>query len=144
MLRTKKGHGNTYKSGDEYNLIDWSRKAMFSYVTEYIRKLIEIRKKHPAFRMTDKAMIQNHLVFSEKYMPGVVAFEIGKYANGDLWKHIQIIFNNNPAPVVFPIKKRRWVEIANGLAIDQNGLSCHESKSVFVPPISMMMLVSEE
>ena len=143
MMRTKKGHGNTYKSSDEFNMIDWSRKAIFSYVTDYFKTLIAIRKKHPAFRMTDTKMIQQYLKFSVHYIPGVVAYEIGPYANGDDWKYIQVILNNNPNPVVFSIEKRKWTEIANGLAIDENGLSCHHSDTVFVPPVSMMMLVEQ-
>ncbi|MBN1926208.1 MAG: type I pullulanase [Prolixibacteraceae bacterium] len=143
MLRTKRGDGNSYRSPDEINLIDWSRKAMFWYVTRYFQTLIGIRKKHPAFRMTNAEMIQQHLKFSKCYMPGVVAYELGENANGDEWKHIIVIFNNNPDPVIFPVKKRTWVEIANGLAIDEKGLSRHESHSVFVPPVSMMMLVAD-
>jgi pullulanase len=141
MLRTKKGHGNTYKSGDEYNLIDWSRKAMFSYVSNYFKTLINIRKKHPAFRMVSTKQIQQHLKFSKHYIPGVVAYTIGGHANGDEWKNIQLIFNNNPSPIVFPVRYRKWKEIANGLAIDENGLAEHESHAVFVPPVSMVMLV---
>ncbi|HPR61338.1 MAG TPA: hypothetical protein PLF35_10355, partial [Prolixibacteraceae bacterium] len=143
MLRTKKGHGNTYKSGDDYNMIDWSRKALFSYVHTYFKKLIDIRKKHPAFRMHHTELIQQHLSFSSKYIPGVVSYKIGEYANGDSWKNIQIIFNNNASPVVFPVKKRNWKIIVNGLAIDENGLSQYETHSVFVPPVSMVMLVAD-
>ncbi|MBN2262424.1 MAG: type I pullulanase [Prolixibacteraceae bacterium] len=143
MLRTKKGHGNTYKSGDDYNMIDWSRKALFSYVDTFFKKLIGIRKKHPAFRMHHTELIQQHLSFSSKYIPGVVSYKIGEYANGDSWRNIQIIFNNNASPVVFPVKKRNWKIIVNGLAIDENGLSQYETHSVFVPPVSMVMLVAD-
>jgi pullulanase len=142
MLRTKRGNGNSYKSGDEINLIDWSRKALFSYVTDYYRKLIAIRKKHPAFRMTKTEMIQKHLKFSGHYLPGVVAYEISENANGDSWKYIQVIFNNNPDPVIFPVEKREWIEIANGLAVDENGLSRHNSDTLFVRGISMILLVA--
>ena len=131
MLRTKKGHGNTYKSGDDYNLIDWSRKAIFSYVTDYFKKLIDIRKKHPAFRMTSTKQIQQHLRFNKEYMPGVVAYEIINSANGDEWNHIQVIFNNNPEPIIYPIEKGNWTEIVNGYAVDENGLTCHKSHSGF-------------
>jgi pullulanase len=142
MLRTKRGNGNSYKSGDEINLIDWSRKALFSYVTDYFKKLIAIRKKHPAFRMTKTDQIQKHLTFSKHYMPGVVAYEISGNANGDSWQHIQVIFNNNPSPIVFPVEKRNWIEIANGLAVDENGLSSHYSETAFVPQVSMLLWVS--
>jgi len=144
MLRTKRGNGNSYKSGDEINQLDWSRKAMFSYVFDYLRKLISIRKNHPAFRLNQTDQIKKHLTFSKHYMPGVVAYEISENANGDDWRFIQVIFNNNPHPIVFSVEKRKWKEIANGLAVDENGLSEHTSDSIFVPSISMMMMVSED
>jgi len=143
MLRTKKGNGNSYKSGDEINHIDWSRKTLFSYVNDYFRKLISIRKKHPAFRMDNTEQIQKHLKFSDHYMPGVIAYELSEFANNDQWRFIQIIFNNNPHPIVFPVERRNWKEIANGIAVDENGLSEHTSDTIFVPAISMMMMVSE-
>ncbi|MGF7140956.1 type I pullulanase [Roseimarinus sediminis] len=144
MLRTKKGNGNSYKAGDEINLIDWSRKAMFSYVFDYFKKLIAIRKKHPAFRLPDTASIQKHLRFSDHYLPGVVAYTLGEHANNDSWKQIQLIFNNNSTPIVFPVEAREWTEIASGLAIDEQGLKVHRSHSIFVPPLSMMLLVSKD
>lgn len=144
MLRTKRGHGNSYKSDDSINMIDWSRKALFSYVTEYFKGLISIRKNHPAFRMTKTEQVQTHLKFSSHYMPGVVSYQLKDHANGDTWNRILIIFNNNPNPIVFPVKRRKWREIVNGLAIDENGLAEHISHSIFVPAISMMLLVSEE
>jgi len=144
MLRTKRGNGNSYNAPDEINQIDWSRKAIFSYVSDFFRKLISLRKKHPAFRMTSAAMIQKNLRFSKHYMPGVVAFELTGHANGDEWENILVVFNNNPDPIVFPVKHRKWKEIVNGLAIDENGLAERETHAVFVPPIATLMLVSEK
>jgi pullulanase len=144
MMRTKKGDGNSYKSGDDINMIDWSRKAMFSYVNEYFRKLIKLRKNHPAFRMTSTKQIQQHLRFSKHYLPGVVAYTLCNNANGDKWKTIRIIFNNNTSPVAFPVKNQKWTEVANGLAIDENGLRTHETHTVFVQPVSMMILVADK
>ena len=144
MLRTKRGNGNSYKSGDEINRIEWKRKEEFPEVSAYFSKLIALRKKHPAFRMTKTEQIQKHLKFAKKYIVGVIAYEISGYANGDSWNHIQVIFNNNPHPVVFPVSKRKWKEIANGTEINENGLTEHTSDTLFVPPISMILLVSED
>lgn len=143
MLRTKQGSGNSYNLGDNINQIDWSRKALFSYVSDYFKRLISIRKKHPAFRMTSTAQIQQHLKFSKHYMPGVVAYELLDSANGDSWNHILLIFNNNSSPIVFPVKRGRWIEIASGLAVDEEGLGSHVTTSAFVPPLSMLLWVKD-
>jgi pullulanase len=143
MMSTKHGDGNSYKSGDEINQIDWNRKVFFSHVTDYFRKIIAIRKEHPAFRMTKPEDIQKHLKFSKNYMPGVVAYEISENANSDTWRFIQVIFNNNPRQIDFTIGKRKWKVIANEFAVDEYGLTEHLSDTVSVPEVSMMMLVSE-
>ncbi len=142
MLRTKKGNSNSYKSGDEINMIDWSRKALFSYVTNYYRDLISIRKKHPAFRMTNADQIRKYLVFSKYYLPGVISYEIGPHANNDSWEYIQIIFNNNDRVISFVVEDRKWKIIVRGYVIDENGIGENFSSNVQVPPKSMLMLVS--
>ena len=93
--------------------------------------------------MQNTEQIQKHLSFSKKYIPGVVSYKISEYANGDSWRHIQVIFNNNSTPIVFPVKKQNWKIIANGLAIDENGLFENDTHSMFVPPVSMLLIVAE-
>jgi len=44
LLRSKKGSGNSYKSGDEINGINYSRKKQYSAVYEFYQGLIELRK----------------------------------------------------------------------------------------------------
>ncbi|MBP7507336.1 MAG: type I pullulanase [Prolixibacteraceae bacterium] len=144
MCRTKRGDHNSYKSGDDINMIDWSRKALFSYVNNYYRDLIKLRKKHPAFRMTNADQIRKYLVFSKYYLPGVVSYEIGPNANNDPWKYIQVIFNNNNHPIPFVIEDRKWKIIAQGYVIDENGISDNHSPKVNVPPVSMLLLACTE
>jgi pullulanase len=45
FLRTKNLDENSYISGDVINLIDWNRREEYNDVVEYVKKLIEIRKK---------------------------------------------------------------------------------------------------
>jgi pullulanase len=92
--------------------------------------------------MEKTEQIQKHLKFSEHYMPGIIAYELSEHANNDDWQFIQVIFNNNPHPVVFPVEKRKWKEITNGLTIDEKGLSEYYSDTVFVPAVSMILLAS--
>ena len=57
MMRTKKGDGNSYKSGDETNMIDWSRKPLL-VCHRLFRKLDRIRKRttlDSGMRSTDKS-----------------------------------------------------------------------------------------
>src|SRR5690606_3701878 len=96
LLRSKYGDHNSYRSPDAVNQIIWSNKASFHEVNEYYKGLIKLRKQHPAFRMTTKQDINEHLQILRKE-DGVVAFKLGEHANIDDWKNIIVIYNGNAA-----------------------------------------------
>ncbi|MFR0568380.1 type I pullulanase [Bifidobacterium apri] len=75
--RTKNGDGNSYKSGDSVNAIDWDRlnDANYGANAEYVKGLIALRKKIAAFRMSSYDQIaQNTTVLEAK--DGVVAYQV--------------------------------------------------------------------
>ncbi|MGN0109816.1 MAG: type I pullulanase [Bifidobacterium sp.] len=77
FLRTKNGDGNSYKSGDSVNAIDWDRlnDANYGANAEYVKGLIALRKKVAAFRMSSYDQIaQNTKVLEAK--DGVVAYQV--------------------------------------------------------------------
>lgn len=94
LLRTKKGSHNSYRAGDEVNQFEWRRKCEFSEVFEYYRGLIELRRAHPAFRMTTAAEVCSALGFIPG-PPKVVMFELDGNACGDEWGSIVVIYNAN-------------------------------------------------
>ena len=63
VMRDKKGVHNSFESPDSINAIDWRRKAEHADVFAYYKGLIQLRKKHPAFRMGDADLVRKHLEF---------------------------------------------------------------------------------
>jgi pullulanase len=66
-----------------------------------VQQLIQLRKAHPAFRMTTTAQIQANL----KFLPapaGVIGYTINGSAVKDKWKQIQVWFNGNSTSVTLP------------------------------------------
>ena len=49
FMRTKGGDGNSYRSGDKVNMLDWSRASREWDTVNYYRGLIELRKHNPVF-----------------------------------------------------------------------------------------------
>ena len=122
MLRTKAGVENSYMSPDSINQLDWSRKTKYKEVFEYYKNLIQLRKNHPAFRMPEKSMIQQHLKFIELPDSNLIAYQITDYANGDVWKSILVYFNGNKTAQTIEIPEGNWnIVVQNGI-IDENGL----------------------
>ncbi len=50
FMRTKYGDHNSYKSPDSINQMDWLRRATFNNEVDYMKGLIELRKKYSAFQ----------------------------------------------------------------------------------------------
>ncbi len=144
FCRSKNGEHNSYKSPDKINQIDWSLKFKNQDVFNYFKKLIELRKKVPAFKMRSSDEIRKHLHFSSNYQPGVIAYSIHDYPNDLNWKAIQLVFNASHKPVTFGLAAHmNWKLIAKDDTINISGNGYHFGSDISVPPISMMILVKE-
>lgn len=128
MLRTKNGVENSFESPDSINRIDWSRKTQYEDVVEYYQKLIQLRKNHPAFRMSSTEMIQQHLRFLPIEEERLIAYTIEGHANNDQWRDILVIFNGNFEQKTVNIPKKEWVVILENGNIDESGIRILKNK----------------
>ena len=142
FCRTKNGNGNSYKSPDSVNQIDWNRKEEYYDVFEYYKKLIQLRKNHPTFRMTNAKQIRESLNFCTQYEMGVVSYCIDGKNVGDLWENIIIVFNAKNSEVSIPLPKGNYQVVINGDDFNESGLNQFVSDTVQVDGISMVILVA--
>lgn len=144
MARTKLGDHNSYKSDDRINQIQWSRKQTYFVVFQYYKALIQLRKAHPAFRMTSADQIREHLIFSSEYQMGVVSYQLKNHANNDSWKTIMLIFNGNRNQNSFPIASdTKWRIIAQNENINPESSVYAEGNEIIVSGISLTILVED-
>jgi len=93
LVRTKKGHENSYNLPDAINAIDWSRKRKHRAVYDYYRGLIALRKAHPAFRMKSARDIRKYLAFLPMPSAGMVGYCIHGISVKDPAAWLAVIFN---------------------------------------------------
>lgn len=136
MLRTKGGEHNSYNLPDEVNQIVWDAKSEQAEVVDYYKKLIQLRKNHPAFYMPTADMVRQNLQFIDSE-PGVVAYTISNNANGDRWKEILVIYNGNEEAITFDAKGE-WTVIAKESTIDEAGIE-KTVDNLNVPKLSMLV-----
>ena len=137
MLRTKKGHHNSYNLPDSINQIDWNWKVANARVVDYYKNLIALRKQHPAFRMTSSEELRNKLEF-KKAENGLISFQIKDSANGDIWKSIYVVYNARPQAVNYDLLGEWEVAVlGDDFYFDKNRIV---TGSVKVPAISMMVV----
>jgi pullulanase len=125
------------------NLLDWSRKAEYANLFEFTKNCIELRRQHPAFKMSDSQMVREKLFFFQKYIPGVIAYELKDHANGDSWNSILLLFNGNNYSVEYDIPEKRWLIVAQNGDLQPHGMGHVKTGKVRLHPISMMILAEE-
>lgn len=140
MLRTKNGEENSYNLPDEVNQIVWTRKEQYEDVFNYYKGLIALRKNHPAFRMPETEMIQNHLEFLDISGENFLAYQIKDNANGDSWKEILVLLNGSDLNKTLVLPKGSWKLVGDGQVINENGIGRSKTGSLTVPAMSAFIL----
>ena len=141
MLRDKKGVHNSFKSPDNINQLPWENLEKYPQVFDYYRGLTEMRRNHPAFRMSDAEMVRTHLEFL-KSQENVVAFRLKDNANGDSWKDIIVILNSNKTTQRVNIPDGTWTSVCEGGQINLAGIKEYTGTEVEVAPQEALIIYS--
>jgi pullulanase len=144
ILRSKGGHPDSYRSPDYINQIDWTGKARYPELVNFFKNCVLLRRRHPAFRISDGDMVRAKLRFFGKYIPGVIAYELCDNANGDRWRRILVLLNGNNYSVEYEIPMENWLIVAQNGEIMPNGAGYTKTNVVRLHHISMMILAAED
>jgi len=140
FIRTKDGNNNSYNSKDSVNKLDWTRKSENKETVDYFKGLIELRKAHPAFRMTSVDMIKKNLKFLT-VPKNVVAYEMNYNANMDTWAHIVVAFNANKEDKTVKLsKKGTWNVVVDGQKAGVKTIKQFNGGSLVVPALSSVVI----
>lgn len=93
FFRTKKGEGNSYNLPDCINQIDWSSREQFDEEIDYVKKLIQLRKLHGAFRFAKAELVKKHCTFLETN-EGIMAYQLHNVLQFGPWSHLIIVHCN--------------------------------------------------
>jgi pullulanase len=92
FFRSKKGVGNSYRSPDEINWLDWDLRDENLDNVEYIKGIIGIRKSNEAFRLVDSEQIRRHMEFLTLPAP-LIGFSLKEINQKGHWKKILVFIN---------------------------------------------------
>ncbi|UKK52330.1 type I pullulanase [Prevotella sp. E13-17] len=140
LLRDKKGVHNSFESPDSINQLDWSHKDKYPQVFNYYKRLIALRRNHPAFRLGETSLVKKHLEFLDTDTDCVVAFLLKNHAGGDSWNNIIVILNGNRSAKLVKIPKDRYQVVCCDGEINENGLGEVNSDRVLVKPQSALII----
>jgi pullulanase len=102
FFRTKGSDHNSYMAPDPVNWLDWERCAREQAAVSDMRRLLRLRREHPAFRMRTADEIRASLVF-EQAVEGCIAFTLRNHANYDPCRDLYVVHNSNPYTVTVEI-----------------------------------------
>jgi len=92
----KQGEHNSYNKPDSVNSIKWDRRSEYAEIENFVREMIEIRKKHPMFRLASKSEVEERtfILPQDKDHPHVIRYHIsGKGLEGETWDKALVIIN---------------------------------------------------
>ena len=146
MLRDKKGVHNSYNSPDSINHLDWGNLQKYPQLFAYYKNLIQLRKNHPAFRLSLGDKVREHLEFLPTMdAQGVqqncmVAFHLKNLAGIDTWKNIVVIYNFNKEAKTIGIPEGDYTVACRNGVINEEGLGHVSDKEVLVDGQSALVL----
>ncbi|MDD3038244.1 type I pullulanase [Bacteroides sp.] len=140
IMRDKQGVDNSYKSPDAVNAIDWGRKTTNGDIFMYYKRLIDLRKSHPAFRMGDAEIVRKHLEFLPVEGSNLVAFCLKDHANGDSWGDIIVAFNSRSTPARLMVPAGKYTIVCKDGVIDVRGLGIQTGSEVIIPAQSALIM----
>lgn len=139
FYRTKKGVGNSYRSPDEINWLDWDlRDENFDNV-EYIKGMIAIRSTNEAFRLADSEKIRKHMSFLSMPAP-VIGFSLAEIRYLGRWEKILVFINPSMTQqlVQFP-ENARWNILADHEKASAEPFRHIEGDKVLLEPCSVFV-----
>ena len=139
MLRDKKGVHNSFESPDSINQLNWNNTILYADAFNYYKKLIQLRKNHPAFRLGDAQKVRESLEFLPT-QPCVVGYRLKNHAGGDAWEDIIVILNGNREAKTVEIPDGTYQVVCCDGVIDERGLGVMEGGRVEVDPQSALIL----
>ncbi len=143
FLRSKNGDGNSYSSGDNVNSLKWKQRALNATTVAYYRGLIQLRRDHPAFRLSTTTDVKQNLKFMGS-SSGLLAFQLNGAASGDTWSKIVVATNPGSKTVSQSLPlKANWSLVVSGSKAGTSTLSVlKRTNKVSVPAHSTVVLYS--
>jgi pullulanase len=138
FLRSKNLNSDSYNSNDpRVNPMDWSLKTKHKDVFHFYKGMIALRRAHPAFRMSDRARVDEALEFAPAAPRNVVEYVLKNHANGDSWKTILVIYNGNKEPRDLAVTGD-WSIVANDKSAGTETLETAKNR-IHVGPFSLVV-----
>ncbi|MEH7074709.1 type I pullulanase [Neobacillus drentensis] len=136
FFRTKKGDGNSYRSSDEVNQLDWDRMISYKNQVEYIKGLIQVRKEFPCFRMRTAAQIRKNI--QQLQLPSPL---LGYWFNND--DGIILLINPSIKKQEVLLTVRDWAVLVDHENAGITTIRMLDGRDLIIEPVSINVLLKK-
>lgn len=147
FLRTKNGDGNSYKSPDTINAINWDLKSVNSDVYQYYKGLIGIRKAYSAFRLEEQEEIVEFIEFFDenetskiKLSQQMIGYKIDAKANKENNLNLFVLFNGSLESQQVVLPEGTYRVLANDEKADVYSTTYIDGGAYVMPGSSTLIL----
>lgn len=143
FFRTKNGIGNSYKSPNEINQLDWERKIKYEENVLYIKGIISLRKRFKCFRLRSAKDIRLFMKLLPAPTP-VIGYTLQvEEKDSDGWKTMMIFINSANTDKAIVLPEGDWVLLANHNKAGTNPINTVTGKDFILNPISLYVFVKK-
>ncbi|MEH7181309.1 type I pullulanase [Neobacillus vireti] len=140
FFRTKRGDGNSYKSPNHINQLDWDRKDLHQDNVEYIKGLIQIRKALPCFRMNNAEEIRTNTHILPLPTP-LIGFSFQNQSED--FREVLLLINPLRRKQTIEISTGAWNVIANDKKAEIYSKQRVEGKEIVLEPVCVTILAKK-
>ncbi len=139
--RTKGGNGNSYNAGDEVNGYDWSKLPAWNETNAYYRGLIDLRRRHNAFRMVDADDVRKAVkpLGPTTGRTETLAYTIDGSVSRSLYREYLVVLHGSLAPGILTLPPGEWKVLVEGRKASATPTGT-ASGLVTLPPLGALVL----
>jgi pullulanase len=140
FFRTKFGDGNSYRSPDTINQLDWDRKSQYSENVRYIKGLISIRKSLSCFRMRTAAEIRTNM--HALPVPAPILGYLYQNQNSEI-QEVILLINPFQRQRIITIPEGNWVVLTDQDHMEISSKNILKGGEIIIEPVCLMILVKK-
>lgn len=140
FFRTKRGDGNSYKSPDHINRLDWNRKQLYSDNVKYIKGLIRLRKQFPCFRLKTGDAIRDCIQVLPLPIP-LIGYSI-QNQNHD-FPEVLLLINPVRSKQSIQIPDGNWSVLADDKKVEISPKQMVSGKEMVLEPVCLTILAKK-
>jgi pullulanase len=140
FFRTKNGVGNSYRSSDSINQLDWDRQLKYLDHVKYLKGIIQIRMRFPCFRFRTAEEIRQKMRLLSLPHPLI---GVSYQNSSEDFQEVIMLINPTQAIQKIKIPEGNWTVLVDGKTVHTEFPETEVKCEVILEPVCLNILVKK-